>query len=114
MGVAGEVAVQGDDGGGQELQPVGPVGGGVHCGKVVEKIGSVRNVRNLEVVKMRKAKNLIVKCRIQNLLKHFPNLREDGADERESSGPHRVNQCGKRRQETQMEIKSNCKKWKAY
>ena len=90
------------------------MGGGVRGGKVVEKLGSVRNVRNFEVVKMRKARNVIpdglVQCRIQNFVKHFPNLRGGGADEMESTG---VNQCGKRQRETQTEISSNCKKMKA-
>ena len=111
---AGQVAGQGGSGGGQDLQPGGPVGGGVRGGKVVEKLGSVRNVRNFEVVKMRKARNVIpdglVQCRIQNFVKHFPNLRGGGADEMESTG---VNQCGKRQRETQTEISSNCKKMKA-
>ena len=79
---AGQVAGQGGSGGGQDLQPGGPVGGGVRGGKVVEKLGSVRNVRNFEVVKMRKARNVIpdglVQCRIQNFVKHFPNLRGVG------------------------------------
>jgi hypothetical protein len=100
-GAAGQVAGRGaGPGGGQEVQPVGLVGGGVRGGRVVEKLGNVRNVRNLEVVKIRKTRNVIpdglVQCRIQNFVKHFPNLRGGGSEESESTGANRVNQCEKR------------------